>query len=158
MLILTLVLSALAIPVLAKKDKEPDGLWRYRPHIVDMREAGGNTFLTTWEEGVWTGPFEGESREDGKVVIHRSGAWSFKAIVTFDSVTVEDKTGSLVMSVVGKRPDGISDWAGKWTISSGTGDLANLRGHGTWWGPGAPEPEKWGDIWYEKGNLHFDED
>jgi len=158
LLILIIVLTVLALPVLAKGDKEPDGLWQYKPHLVNSRLAGGNTFLTTWEEGIWTGTFEGASREDGEVVIHRSGAWSFKATVTFESVTVEGKTGSLVMSVVGKRPDGTSDWAGKWTISCGTGDLAALRGHGTWWGPGAPAPEQWGDIWYEMGNLHFDYD
>ena len=73
-------------------------------------------------------------------------------------MTVDGKTGSLVMSVVGTRPDGTSDWEGKWTIDSRTSDLAALRGHGTWWGPGAPVPEVWGDIWYEKGNLHFDYD
>lgn len=157
-MIVVIVLSALAVPVLAKKDREPDGLWQYLPHVLDMRVAGGNTFLTTWEDGVWTGVFEGASREDGRVVIHRSEAWSFKATVTFQSVTVLGKTGSLVMSVLGKRPDGTSDWEGKWTIDSGTGDLAALRGHGTWWGPGAPAPEQWGDIFYEKGNLHFDYD
>ncbi|MFN2169011.1 MAG: hypothetical protein ACK2U9_22495, partial [Anaerolineae bacterium] len=59
------------------------------PYIIDVRAAGGNTFMTTWEEGMWTGTFQGASREDGRVVIHRSGAWSFKAIVTFESVTVD---------------------------------------------------------------------
>ncbi len=33
--------------------------------------------------------------------------------------------------------------------------VANLRGQGTWWGPGAPAPEVWGDIDYE-GNYHFE--
>ena len=103
---------------------------------------------------MWTGTFQGASREDGRVVIHRSGAWSFKAIVTFESVTVDGKTGSLVMSVVGTRPDGTSDWEGKWTIDSRTSDLAALRGHGTWWGPGWNPTLEWGDIPYS-GKIHF---
>jgi hypothetical protein len=110
--------------------------------------------LTTFENGPWTGTFEGISTEDGKVVIHCSGAWSFNAIVSFSELTVDGRTGTLKMSVVGKRPDENADWAGKWVILSGTGELTDLRGQGTWWGPGAPGPEEWGDIYYA-GNYHF---
>ena len=80
--------------------------------------------------------------------------WSFKAIVSFEGY-VDDKYGTLKMSVVGTRPDGLADWQGKSVILSGTGELANLRGQGTWWGPGAPAPEVWGDIYYA-GNYHFE--
>jgi hypothetical protein len=145
---------ALSPPVQAGPPEEAEGLWQYQPFILDQKVAGCNTFLTTFENGVWSGTFEGTSTEDGKVVIHCSGAWSFNAIVTFDAVTVDGKSGTLEMSVVGKRPDGTSDWAGKWVILSGTGELANLHGQGTWWGPGAPAPGQWGDIYYG-GQVHF---
>jgi hypothetical protein len=148
-----MVLSVLIVPVQAGPPVEASGLWQYKPYILEQRMADGNTFLKTFEEGKWTGTLSGTSTEDGKVVIHRNGDWSFNAIVSFEG-TVDGKSGTLEMSVVGKRPDGAPEWEGKWVILSGTGELATLRGQGTWWGPGAPEPETWGDIYYA-GKVHF---
>jgi len=121
---------------------------------LEAKEAGCNTFLKTFEEGWWSGTFNGSSTEDGTVVIHCSGAWSFKAIVSFEG-SVAGKMGTLTMSVVGSRPDGLADWEGRYVILSGTGELASLRSQGTWWGPGAPAPGEWGDIYYD-GNYHFE--
>ncbi len=154
LLMVLLALSMVSITALAGPPEKAEGLWQYQPFILDARVAGCNTFLTTFENGIWTGTFEGTSTEDGKVVIHCNGAWSYKAIVSFEGY-VDDKYGTLKMSVVGKRPDGLADWQGKSVILGGTGELANLRGQGTWWGPGAPAPEVWGDIYYE-GNYHFE--
>ncbi len=66
--------------------------------------------------------------------------------------TVNDREGTLVLQLIGKKPAD-SDWAGTWVILSGTGDLANAHGGGTWGGPGfgAEGP----DCWYE-GDVHFD--
>ena len=149
------LLSTLSTSVHAGPPETAEGLWQYVPFILDVKEAGCNTFLTTFENGSWTGTFEGTSTEDGKVVIHCSGAWSFNAIVSFSEVAVGGNEGTLEMSVVGRRPDGSSDWEGKWVILSGTGELANLRGQGPWWGPGAPGPGQLGDIYYD-GNIHFE--
>ena len=155
-LLITLVILSLgAIPVFAGPPALATGLWQYTPYILDVKEAGCNTFLDTFENGVWAGTFQGTSTEDGKVVIHCSGAWSFNAIVSFDPVTVDGKLGTLKMSVVGSRPDAEADWQGKWVIISGTGELENLRGQGTWWGPGSPEVGVQGNIPYE-GNYHFE--
>lgn len=156
-----MILSALVMPAQAGPPMNAEGLWQYVPYILDARMAGGTTFLTTYEEGVWTdisptlpGTFQGTSTEDGKVVIHRSGAWSFNAIVSFEG-TVDGKEGTLEMSVGGDRPDGSADWEGRWVILSGTGELATLRGQGTWWGPGSPGPGESGDIYYA-GRFHFE--
>ena len=154
LLMVLMALSMVSITALAGPPEKAEGLWRYKPEILDDKQAGCNTFLTTFENGIWTGTFAGTSTEDGKVVIHCNGAWSFNAIVSFEG-SVDDKYGTLKMSVVGKRPDGLADWQGKSVILGGTGELANLRGQGTWWGPGAPAPEVWGDIYYE-GNYHFE--
>ena len=153
-LLVLMVLSLVAIPAMAGPPEEAAGLWQYQPFILDVKQAGCNTFLTTFENGKWTGTFEGTSTEDGKVVIHCNGAWSFNAIVSFEG-SVAGKSGTLKMSVVGTRPDGLADWQGKSVIISGTGELANLRGQGTWWGPGAPAPGVWGNINYD-GNYHFE--
>ncbi len=154
LLIVLMALALVSISALAGPPEKAEGLWRYQPFLVGARQAGCNTFLTTIENGQWTGTFEGTSTEDAKVVIHCNGAWSFNAIVSFEG-SVAGKSGTMTMSVVGTRPDGLSDWQGKSVILSGTGELANLRGQGTWWGPGAGAPGTWGDIYYE-GNYHFE--
>ena len=135
---------------------DAQGLWQYRPFVLDTRIADGNTFLKTFEEGVWSGSFSGTSTEDARVVIHSSGAWSYRGIVSF-SGEVDDRVGDLTMHVVGKRPDVFTDWTGKWVILSGTEGLSRLRGQGDWWGPGAPAVGEWGDIYYS-GKVHFDPD
>ena len=140
---------ARAAPPIAAK-----GLWRYNPSIVDTRVAEGVTFLTTTEEGTWTGTFEGTSREEpAKVVIHPSGSWSFQSVISFVG-KVNGRSGTMRMLVAGKRPDTSADWHGDWVIHSGTGDLATAYGEGTWWGPGSPGTGQWGDIHYS-GRVYF---
>ncbi len=153
--LLSTLIIVLSVPAYAGPPENANGLWQYTPTILAVRERGCNTFLTTSEEGIWTGTFTGNSTEDGKVVIHCSGMWSFDAIVSFHDVTVAGKSGTLEMTVVGGRPDASSNWTGRWVILSGTGDLASLRGQGTWWGPGAHGPGTWGDIYYS-GDYHFE--
>lgn len=151
------LLSTLSTPVYAGPPTPAEGLWQYLPTILDARVAGGNTFLTTSEIGQWTGTFSGGSIEAGHVVIHSAGFTHFKAIVSFASVTVDNRMGSLEMRVNGSRPYAGAEWEGRWAITEGTGELEGLRGQGTWWGPGAPRPGEWGDIYYS-GNVHFDLD
>jgi hypothetical protein len=154
LLTVVVALSALLMSAQAGPPTTAEGLWQYQPFIEDTRTAGCNTFLDTYENGIWSGTFEGTSTEDGKVVIHCSGAWSFNAIVSYTG-EVNGQSGTLQMSVEGSRPDGVSDWHGRWVILRGTEGLATLRGQGTWWGPGSPNPGEWGDIYYE-GNVHFE--
>jgi hypothetical protein len=159
-LLIVAFLIMLSVPAHASQPSKAEGLWQYTTYILEAREAGCNTFLTTFEESVWSGTFEGTSTEDGKVVIHCSGKWSFKAIVTFDQVTVKDesgadRSGTLEMSAVGSRPDGSAEWFGQWVITDGTDGLKNLHGQGNFWGPGAPDVGVQGDIYYD-GNYHFE--
>jgi hypothetical protein len=154
LLAIVMLLSALLMSAQAGPPETAEGLWQYQPFIESVRMAGCNTFLETFENGLWTGTFEGTSTEDGKVVIHCSGSWSFNAIVSFVGA-VNGQSGTLRMSVEGSRPDGESEWYGRWVILGGTEDLATLQGQGTWWGPGSPGEPIWGDIYYE-GNVHFE--
>lgn len=154
-LIMLVFLFAIATSVRAGPPESASGLWLYTPYITDVREADCNTHLTTLEVSEWRdGTFVGTSTEDARVIIHCSGRWSFHGTVDFDYVEVNGRSGTLEMTVNGSRPDATADWFGYWTITGGGGDLENLRGQGTFWGPGAPAPGVQGEIYYA-GNIHF---
>ena len=84
-------------------------------------------------------------------MIYASGAWSVVGLIFYEG-EVNEKSGTLLMYFWGWRPDGFSEWNGRWVIHSGTGELASLRGRGVFWGPGAPDVGVQGDI-YIKGIL-----
>jgi hypothetical protein len=153
-LLIFVFLFAITLSVQAGPPEPAEGIWLYTPFILDEKVAGCNSILTTYEEGIWSGTFEGTSREDGTVKVHCKGNWNFKAIAYFEDVTVDGRSGTLTMTVNGTRPDALSDWFGHWTITDGTDELENLRGHGTFWGPGAPAPGEQGTIFYD-GKYHF---
>jgi len=61
---------------------------------------------------------------------------TFKGQIDFNG-KVGDKVGTLVIIFVGNTTKYGGIWgSGQWSISSGTGDLANLRGEGSFWGRG----------------------
>jgi len=127
------------------------GTWKYTPSIIRMWDWG---FLGD-EVATWTGTFEGESYDVFLVWFGPSGIegdWYVIGKIYFEG-TVDGKSGSLVMLFIGERPAG-EEWYGHWMILRGKGDLANLRGHGTWWGPGAPGPGEEGPLEYS-GTIYF---
>jgi len=162
------LLPTLWIPtVLATKPTYVSGSLAYDPVIVGSKLAGRNLHLETTEEALWSGGLTGVSWDEPcRVVVHNAVLdaegnivnfdfrW-YTAIATFTECTVGDKTGGLVMRLVGMDSGPGTDWSGKWVILRGTGELANLRGQGTWWGPGWPPGIPTPTIFYE-GWIHFD--
>ena len=142
-------------PIQAGPPETASGYFLYYGTGAEAREAGCNLFLSITEIAEWFGTFAGWSEDEGKAVLHCNGDWSVNEIMTFEEVIVDGKTGGLILSIVGSRPAGIDDWYGHWVILKGTGDLANLRGQGNWYGPGAPDPFSPGFIEYD-GKYHFD--
>ena len=138
LLALLLVLSMLSVPAHAGPPTPVSGTFDYTFDVLDMWEANGNTFMYAVEEEVWEGDFEGTALAEFRVVQFSSGFWNvwlrseFTGTVLGLGGTEED---TLVIQLVGKKPDG-GDWYGQWVIISGTGELANAHGRGTWWGPG----------------------
>jgi hypothetical protein len=153
-LTVVVVLSALATSAYAEPPTDVEGMLLYTAHFVDQRVAGGNSFITTTEDATWEGAFNGSSTDECVVVVHASGAWYYRGLGSFEG-TVQDKTGTLELLLIGSRPDGSAEWQGTWRVLSGEGELANLHGQGTWWGPGAPGFEEVGEIYYG-GQIHFD--
>ena len=153
-----LLLVLISIPAFATPPDDASGHWTYLPRGNEViKEAGGNLFLWTVEDSILSGTIEGQAVDQGKVILHRSGSLSFNGVVSFESATVHGKTGSLELRVNGTKPDSSpdSDWKGYWVISSAGGDLAGLKGQGTWFGKGwQGNPLEWGHLDYE-GNIHF---
>jgi hypothetical protein len=154
LLAVIMALSMVSIPALAGPPEDAGGDWSYIVTDAEVRVAGCNTFMTTYDEGVWTGTFEGVSTEVGVVVLHCSGKASFNGTLSFVG-EVNGESGTLDMSVVGTCCDEQGHWKGQWVILSGTEGLATLRGQGTWFGPGAGGPYQWGTVDYA-GNYHFE--
>jgi hypothetical protein len=102
----------------------------------------------------WTGTFKGNSEDTYSAAIFSTGAWYAAGVALFNG-DVGNKKGTLVIWFSGDRSDAKADWSGKWMILRGIGGLANLRGEGTWWGPGAPDVGKKGCVDYS-GEIHFE--
>jgi len=148
-------LFSVVTPIQAGPPKTDSGDFWYIGTGATERWAGCNLFLTITEVGVWTGIFTGSSTDAGKVVLHCNGDWSVNELITFDFVEVDGKSGGLILSILGSRPNGVANWYGHWVIMEGTGELANLRGQGNWYGPGAAGPGQWGLLNYD-GKYHFE--
>lgn len=142
-------------------EENAEGVWTYLPvgqPIVDV--VGPYTFMTISDASDLTGTFTGSADDFGKVVIHSSGHMYYNGTVPFDSATVNGKTGGLVLSVCGTKPNPSADakWDGKWVITSGTGELAGLKGQGTWEGPGWQGDPKVPGVVNYSGSIRFEQD
>jgi hypothetical protein len=158
------LLFTLSTPVHATTPIPVSGTLDYTFTITDIWVADGNTFIEATEKEVWTGNFSGTAQSVFRVVIFSSGFWNVWLRSNFTG-EVDGKSGTMVIQLVGKRTWWDEErfwWYGQWVILSGTGELENLRGRGTWWGPGyegvdeeIPEiPGERPDIYYE-GEIHF---
>jgi hypothetical protein len=147
------LLSALIIPIIhAAKPMPASGDWTYVVTSISERWAGSNLFRYGEEIGTWTGTFVGTSYDTFTVIVHNAdpGPPSFVnviGVINFEG-WVGDKYGTLVIKFVGKKTGEPLEWYGTWVIISGTGELENLHGRGTWWGPSF-------DLDYD-GKIHFD--
>jgi hypothetical protein len=132
------------------------GVWTYLPAGSPAKDVvGPYTFMTISDVGNWTGTISGSVDDFGEGVVHSSGPWYYKGTVPFDSATVNGKTGRLVISVYGSRPNANAKWEGTWVIIDAKGDLAGLQGQGTWEGAGwQGDPKVPGEVNYS-GSIHF---
>jgi hypothetical protein len=92
----------------------------------------GVQYASGSEDGTWTGDFEGTSVDDFGVQIWPDGTVWALLTISFDG-TVKDKTGTLQILTTAVVRDPDKPMTGTWTIASGTGDLVNFGGQGTWY-------------------------
>jgi hypothetical protein len=155
------LLPALSAPAYATEPHiTVEGEWDYQGQPpFDERWAGGNYFFSFADCGTWTGGLEGTVCDTGEIVVHSSGSMFAKYTVWFDGEVVDESTGTLLgegtleIHFVGKGLDEQFGMQGTWTILGGTGDLATLRGHGTWWGWGSDGVVGTPDLFYS-GQVH----
>lgn len=142
----TVAVSLSAMPVLAgAPPTDALGTWDYVPDFEFTKFAGSNSFVSGTDVGTWHGTFEGTSYEEYVAVFHKSHG-TYQGLMEFVG-EVDDRHGTLIIKTNGSGPLPPLDWSGTWVIMSGTDDLANLRGQGTWHGD-LP------NLTYE-GKVHF---
>ena len=165
-LVVTMILVCTLLPMVstaayATPSTEVAGDLDYWFQVTGMREAGPNIFMDateqeTWREAEDMAGMAGYGNSVFTVGMFAAGFWNVWLRCEFEGV-VDGKEGTLLIQMVGKKPLG-EDWYGQWVILSGTGELANAHGRGTWWGPGYRDEVKDPDSpdCYYSGQIHFD--
>jgi Protein of unknown function (DUF3224) len=101
------------------------------PTTISVRAADGNTIVEQLQTFIDTGVQAGTETDTVTFVFHPDGTFNLKADVAFTG-TVAGRSGTLA-----QRFEGTGDattFHGQLETLSGTGDLANLRAHGTFVG------------------------
>jgi hypothetical protein len=143
------ILSVLLMPsVLAEKPADVAGTWAWSASGITFWEAGGNTHYSATEHDIFTGTFIGTGEGPFTMTLHRNGFFTGSGRTTFTG-EVMGKEGTLDIMWVGNTKNDLGWWWFKWVIISGTGELTNLHGSGTCWGPGPPGVDM-------TGKIHFD--
>jgi hypothetical protein len=130
----------------------------YVPLEILPRGKSDNLIMKVLLTAEFTGDIAGTTTYEAFMMLHNfippmggpDVASNIHEKITFETVTVLGKSGSLTLeaNLCSHRP---ADSAWHWTILGGTGELANLHGHGTW------APENPGDlVEYYEGQVHFD--
>ena len=154
LLLLLMIAGALLLPVgIAYATPPTAASGTIESQLVEttiIRYPDGNIVLTIKREGQLSGTTEGLITETTYVVGKR--ITTVHGIQICDPCSVGGRSGTYVLRFEGTEDPYGHDW-GHWVYLSGTGDLANLRGHGTYEGSGAPDGSFSGTY---SGEYHFD--
>ena len=97
------------------------------------KAAGGNTFLSGFDTGVYTGGLSGTVHDVWTSVVHADGSFETKGTETCAVCTIGSQTGSFTAHWVFTGiflPNGTGPTAGTLVFKSGTGGLAGIHGSG----------------------------
>ncbi len=157
-LLVCLIFVCILLPtaVFAGPPEDVAGDFTYIPlGCAEILPANGNMIMADCEDdGTWyAGPLDGTSHEvydivflgwEGDFVYERA---FYKGKITFTG-EFDGREGTLTIIMSGWSYGDLAEWSGRWTILNGTGELANLHGHGAMSSNGLM------DVHYE-GQMHF---
>jgi hypothetical protein len=142
------LVAAVSIPVAvaagsktpsAISPKKAEGTWTWVNTAWEVWKVTDKAkYVSGSEDGTWTGTLEGTSVDTfgAKLWRHSAGGGLEGALNISFTGTVEGKSGTLNILTWMIRYEACSPW----TIASGTDELANTRGYGTWcWGDAGAE-------------------
>lgn len=137
-LALAMMLAAANFSVVAAQPMGASGSFtQVSFEISNERTAGPLILFDFTETDVLTGTFTGTSMIQGSCVQHPSGQAACVGVEMFTG-SVDGEVGTVLFHVVAFPNSTTGTFHGAFTIvsGSGTGDLANLSGHGTFGGQG----------------------
>lgn len=148
--VLCFSLVAMAGSALAQDRVPVSGSFDYTPEIFAQIAAGESTYFDASEDETWRGDIEGTAVSPFRMVITPDGVWDAWLYTEFEGTVLGDHEGTMVVLARYQRPAPDTHWSGEWIILSGTGDLEDVQGSGTAWGPGfnADDPNASPDIFY----------
>lgn len=122
----------LLLPVAYAAPTSASGSFTVSDSPPTIRNAGGNMILTYDATFTATGTFVGTCSGKAVTVVHAHGRVNTRATCTFTG-TVGDRSGTLVFLTVSQGQG--SSFHGHFTLlAGGTGNLADLRGEGSFSG------------------------
>ncbi len=128
--------------------------------VLDQSPAGksDNLKLTTSITDTWTGDIAGTTTYESTWIVHDydpgpppGGTPNIHETIFFSTVSVLGKSGSLELVVNLGGSKGVF----RWTILSGTGELANLHGNGIYYSTGLID-QNLNQVYAYEGQVHFD--
>ncbi len=151
-----LILTAVVGTALAQEPIPVSGSFDYTPKVFARVTGGGSVFVDASEDEVWTGDIEGTAVAPFRIVVSPDGSFDAWLLAEFDGTILRKYNGTMVIASRYERPAATAHWTGKWIILSSTGELENIQGHGSAWGPGfnPKDPEAGPDIFYS-GEVIF---
>lgn len=118
--------------------------------ILEVRQASGNTIIKDVTNQVVNGDIAGSAIFERTFILHSSGKYNIQGIDTI-TASVGGRSGTITLRIAGTGDLIAGTVQGKWTILSGTGELANLHGQGTLTGMSNVAGTY-------SGQIHFDPD
>lgn len=121
---------------LAQEAIPVSGSLNYTPEIFAKVSVGDSVFFDASEDEVWVGDFNGTAVAPFRMVVTPDGVWDAWLYAEFEGTVLGEYEGTMSIVSRYKRLAPNAHWAGEWIILSGTGELEDVQGHGTAWGPG----------------------
>jgi hypothetical protein len=127
----------------------------YFPETLYTTALGDTMYAQATDEEFYSGDFEGTAKGSYRVFMRPDGSWDTWLLGEFEGTVLGEYEGTMTWLWTWTLYDPTSEWFAKWRILSGTGDLENVWGSGTAWGPGwnPEDPESTEPSFFYKGEL-----